>query len=240
MMDRAESRVKSGLWSVVPMAGPHHPARKSVRDGIRSVETAMARRWSASVSSRLYGSAANEPCVVLINGAFGVGKSTVASAFHQRVKGSRMYDPERIGYVLRRLPHWFPGSAAKLDDYRTSPVWRALNIFFMRLHARVARPLIVPVSLDLELLDVLRRALTSGGCRVVHVCLVAPEATVRERLATRGVSPTSSEGEWVYPRALAACRAHSTNDAFAHRIDTDGKRPMEVVDELAALVGMKT
>jgi Tfp pilus assembly ATPase PilU len=78
----------------------------------------------ASVSRHSYGGAANERCVVLINGAFGVGKSTVASAFHQRVKGSGMYDPERIGYVLRRLPHWIPGSAAKLEDYRTSPVWR--------------------------------------------------------------------------------------------------------------------
>ena len=193
-----------------------------------------------SASRHSYGGAANGRCVVLINGAFGVGKSTVARAFHQRMKGSGLHDPERIGYVLRRLPHWFPGSAAKLDDYRTSPVWRALNIFVMRLHARVAHPLIVPMSLELELLDVLRRALTAGGCRVVHVCLVAREATVRERLATRGVSPTSSEGEWVYPRALAACRDHSTNDAFAHRIDTDGKRPIEIVDELAALVGVKT
>lgn len=186
-----------------------------------------------------YGGAANDRCVVLINGAFGVGKSTVASAFHQRAKVSRLYDPERIGYVLRRLPHWFPGSAARLDDYRTSPVWRALNVFVMRLHARSARPLIVPMSLDLELLDVLRRALTTGRCRVVHVCLVASEATVRDRLATRGVSPTSKEGQWVYPRALAACREHTASDAFAHRIDTEGKDPMEIVDELATFVDMK-
>jgi hypothetical protein len=191
----------------------------------------------ASTSPHSYGGAANGRCVVLINGAFGVGKSTVARAFHRRTKGSRLYDPERIGYVLRRLPHWIPGSAAKLDDYRTSPVWRALNIFGMRLHARVARPLIVPMSLDLELLDLLRRALIVGGCRVVHVCLTAPEATVHERLATRGVSPTSSEGRWVYPRASAACRDHATNDAFAHRIDTDRRGPLEIVEELSALVG---
>ena len=192
----------------------------------------------ASAPRHSYGSAANGQCVVLINGAFGVGKSTVAHALHRRVKGSRLYDPERIGYVLRRLPHWFPGSAAKLDDYRTSRAWRALNLFAMRLHARVARPLIVPMALDLELLDVLRRALIAGGCRVVHVCLVAPEAIVHERLATRGVSPTSSEGKWVYPRASAACRDHSTNDAFAHRIDTDGKDPLAVVEELCAFVGV--
>jgi hypothetical protein len=214
--------------------------RFQLRCGLRMPGNGEVVRPMPEAANQSYGGAANDRCIVLINGAFGVGKSTVASAFHQRAKGSRLYDPEQIGYVLRRLPHWIPGSAARLDDYRTSPVWRALNIFVMRLHARSARPLIVPMSLDLDLLDVLRRALTTRQCRVVHVCLVAPEATVRERLTTRGVSPTSREGQWVYPRALAACRDHSTNDAFAYRIDTEGKDPIEIVDELATLVGMKT
>ncbi len=191
----------------------------------------------SSASRQSYGGAASGRCVVLINGAFGVGKSSVARIFRNRVKGSRLYDPERIGYVLRRLPRWFPGSTAMLDDYRESRLWRALTVHAIRVCAVVARPLIVPMSLDLGLLDVLRSALTASGCRVVHVCLVAPETTVHARLATRGVSPTSSEGEWVYPRASAACRDHSASDAFAHRIDTDRKDPHAIVDELVAFVG---
>jgi predicted kinase len=182
-----------------------------------------------------YGSAAYGS-VILLDGAFGVGKSTVARRFRDRVTGSRLYDPERLGYVMRRLPRWFPGSTARLADYRDSRLWRALTARAIRVFARAARPLIVPMALNRELLDVLRRALAANGCLVVHVCLVAPERVVHERLAARGVSRASTEGQWVYPRASAACREHSRNDALVHRIDTDRKAPDAIVDELIALV----
>ena len=184
-----------------------------------------------------YGSAATRGLVVLLNGAFGVGKSTVARLLCDRLAGSRLYDPERIGYVMRRLPRWFPGSTARFADYRVAPAWRAVTVRAIRASARRPRPLIVPMALELELLDFLRSALTRGGLRVIHVCLVAPERVVHERLAKRGVSPASAEGQWVYPRASAACTEHATNDAFAQRIDTEGRDPHAIVDELVALIG---
>jgi predicted kinase len=193
-----------------------------------------ARRGMASASHQSFRAAATGT-VVLLNGAFGVGKTTVARHFRTRVGGSRVYDPERVGYVLRRLPRWFPGSTAALDDYRDSVVWRAITRRCIRVLARVSRPLIVPMALDLALLDELRDALTARGCRVLHVCLVAPVQTVHQRLKRRGVTPTSDEGMWVYPRASAACRDHSS-DAFARRIDAEGKDPDAIVDEIIALL----
>ncbi len=184
-----------------------------------------------------YGSAATRGSVILLNGAFGVGKSTVARLLCDRLAGSRQYDPERIGYVMRRLPRWFPGSTARFADYRDAPVWRALTVRAILGSARRAHPLIVPMALDLGLLDFLRRALTRGGLRVIHICLVAPEHVVHERLAKRGVSPASAEGQWVYPRASAACTEHATNDAFAQRIDTAERDPHAIVDELVGLIG---
>ncbi len=174
--------------------------------------------------------------VLLINGAFGVGKTTVARALRARICGSRLYDPERIGYVLRRLPRGFPGSSAALDDYRDSALWRALTLRAMGLLARMSRPLIVPMALDLTLLNEFRDALSAAGRRVVHVCLVAPERTVHQRLSARGVSPSSDEGGWVYPRASVACCEHASNDAFELRIDTDGKSLAMIVDEVVALL----
>lgn len=150
------------------------------------------------------------------------------------VAGSRLYDPERLGFVMRRLPRWFPGSTAGLSDYRDSPLWRALTMRAIRTFARVARPLIVPMAVDRELFDALRAALEADGCRVIHVCLVAPERVVHERLAARGVSRTSAEGQWVYPRASDACRVHAGGEFL--RIDTDRKAPGAIVDELTALV----
>jgi len=130
-----------------------------------------------------YGSAAMRGSVILLDGAFRVGKSTVALRFRDRVAACRLYDPERLGYVMRRVPRWFPGSTAGLADYRHSQVWRAL--------------------------------------------------TVR---AIQSFAPASTEGEWVYPRASAACREHLRNHALVHRIDTDLKAPDAIVDELIAFV----
>lgn len=39
--------------------------------------------------------------IIMINGAFGVGKTTVASNLVQSIPNSMLYDPEEIGYMLR-------------------------------------------------------------------------------------------------------------------------------------------
>ena len=173
--------------------------------------------------------------VVLINGAFGVGKSTVARQLHARLEGSRQFDPEQIGYVLRRLPAAVPFSSAHLDDYRESATWRALTTRVASALSWIARPLIVPMALDITHLQLIRSGLADRGCRVIHVCLVASEQVVHGRLAGRGVSPSSAEGQWVYPRALAACRAH-VDAQYARHIDTDAATPPEIVERIIAIL----
>ena len=41
---------------------------------------------------------------VLINGAFGIGKSAVARELRTLLPGSVIFDPEWPGYALRRVP----------------------------------------------------------------------------------------------------------------------------------------
>src|SRR5690348_7546872 len=41
--------------------------------------------------------------VIWINGAFGVGKTTVARALHERWPDAVVFDPEQLGFVLRRI-----------------------------------------------------------------------------------------------------------------------------------------
>lgn len=52
--------------------------------------------------------------------AIGIGKTTVAG----RVSGSAIFGPERIGYVLRRLPRWIPLEGRGSDDYQDLSLWR--------------------------------------------------------------------------------------------------------------------
>ena len=60
--------------------------------------------------------------IVWINGPFGVGKSTtsglLAAAWPQAIE----FDPEVLGYVLRR---WQP-DGLQIDDFQDLSVWRCL------------------------------------------------------------------------------------------------------------------
>jgi predicted kinase len=58
--------------------------------------------------------------VILINGSFGVGKTTVARLLRDALPGSVIYDPEWAGFVLRRRPRRGRRSRASDDFFSTS------------------------------------------------------------------------------------------------------------------------
>ena len=41
--------------------------------------------------------------IIMINGAFGSGKTSAADALQPRIENSMIYDPEEIGYMVRKL-----------------------------------------------------------------------------------------------------------------------------------------
>ncbi|WP_083982618.1 hypothetical protein [Devosia soli] len=63
---------------------------------------------------------------VLINGSFGIGKSTLADNLAQAIAGSVISDPERIGFVVRRLPPYLLGMLCQPQDYQDLSLWRRL------------------------------------------------------------------------------------------------------------------
>src|SRR6185295_1064457 len=62
--------------------------------------------------------------IVLINGSFGVGKTTVAKLLRKAFRGSTLYDPEWAGSVLMRLPKWTRLKGAGTDDFQDIELWR--------------------------------------------------------------------------------------------------------------------
>ena len=60
--------------------------------------------------------------IIWLNGAFGAGKTTAAYELHRRLAGSLVYDPEEVGYFLRRSAPCF-----RTPDFQDLPLWRALN-----------------------------------------------------------------------------------------------------------------
>jgi predicted ABC-type ATPase len=170
--------------------------------------------------------------IVIVNGAFGVGKTTVVNLLRTRLRETAVFDPERIGYVLRRLPAFVPLSTKRLDDYQDSARWRSFTIWLAVRRSRRCRILLMPVCFsNVQYLQEIRSGLTARGLRVLHLCLTAAVETIELRLKEGGFDPDSEEGRWVYPRARRACALHAVPE-FAVHVPTDGRDPDEVGNDI--------
>ena len=158
-----------------------------------------------------------EPVVVWINGAFGVGKTTVSGALVREWDGAIMFDPERIGALLRpTIPRaWHTG------DYQDFPLWRRLTVEAVSgLVTDYRRPVVVPMTLvkDACFREIIG-GLRDGGVTVRHFALTASPATIRRRLLRRLVRPLSIP--WALARVEQCCEVLGRPE-FHEQIDTDG------------------
>jgi len=165
--------------------------------------------------------------IVLLNGAFGIGKTTVARVLARRLPGASLYDPERIGFVLQRLPRFVPLDGRGTDDYQDLPLWRSLLVRGACARRRLARTLVVPMAFSrLDYLGEIRSGLAAIDPDFHHVCLTATLATIHARLAARERAGTPTT-DWMLRRAAECVEAHA-DPAFDPRIATDDRTPDEV------------
>lgn len=163
---------------------------------------------------------------VIINGSFGVGKTTVARKLRALIPGSVIFDPEMIGFVIRRAPGY------AYSDYQHSKLWRRLSIWGIRLAGLLRKVVIIPMTFSRsDYLDEFRNGLNVSGIPPLHFCLVAPVETVRERLKMRGEPESDSRWSWVHRRAAECCEAHKAS-VFATRISTVDITPDEIAVQL--------
>ena len=78
--------------------------------------------------------------IIVVNGPFGVSKSTTAHLLVQRLPNSFVYDPELIGFVLRSVA-W---QLIRVRDYQDLAVWRGLTTCGAWALRRTGRTLVVP------------------------------------------------------------------------------------------------
>ena len=160
--------------------------------------------------------------IVLLNGAFGVGKTTVARLLVERMPRAVLFDPEWIGSVLQRI--------TRVEDFQDLRLWRRLTITGIRLLRLMRRDVVVPMAFsNIEYLDEIREGASRFDSRVLHFCLVAPLDVVQARLRERGAE------EWAFRRAEECCRVHGER-AFATQVDAATRDPEEIAGELVRLV----
>jgi len=172
--------------------------------------------------------------IIFVNGAFGVGKTTVAELLVQRISDSLLYDPEIVGMGLRSIVQ----PIVTFDDFQDLPPWRPLVVETARyLLKTYERTLIVPMTLwypayFLEIMDGLR----TFEPQLFHFCLTATESTLRKRLQNRPSSPQAFA--WCCER-IERCITAFQDDMFAVQLASDDRTPEDLVAEILSHVSMK-
>ena len=169
---------------------------------------------------------------VLINGAFGVGKSAVARELRALLPGSVIYDPEPAGVLLQRIVRPRP------SDFQDLPSWRRLTVAAARGVSALRTPVIIPMTFsNIDYLSEIQVGLAKSGRPILHFCLTAPLEIVRQRLRNRGEPPDDPRWSWVHRRAAECCAAHQ-DSSFATHVATESCSVSAVAAELAARISL--
>ena len=168
--------------------------------------------------------------ILLVNGAFGVGKTTVSRLLKARIAGSRLYDPEWAGSVLMRLPV-IKLKGAGTDDFQDIALWRKSVIQGTRLFRLTAREtVIVPMAFSRReyLHEILEGMRGFDDCLKIF-CLKAEMSTILERLRQRGEKIENDS--WAVRKAQACLEKHR-DPYFGEPIDTENSSAEEVAEEI--------
>jgi hypothetical protein len=130
--------------------------------------------------------------MIWINGAFGAGKTTLAAELRRRLPDALDFDPEEVGYVLRK---WVP--APDSGDFQDIPLWRKLVAeFAVGMSAEYGRTLIVPMTLvNPAYRDEIFGLISKAGERVLHVFLDVPAHELRRRIGAQVLCEDNREAD---------------------------------------------
>ena len=167
--------------------------------------------------------------LVWINGAFGAGKTSVANVLAQRWPEALIFDPEQVGFMLRRV---IP-ETHRTSDFQDLPLWRQLTVeTAVGLIDQVHRPLIVPMTMvDRAYFEEIIEGLTRAGVDVRHFALLACQRTLRRRLWFRWSLPASKR--WTL-RQVDRCVEALASPAFAVHVKADDRQVTEIAAEILA------
>ncbi|GAA1042195.1 AAA family ATPase [Virgisporangium ochraceum] len=173
--------------------------------------------------------------LIWINGAFGAGKTTLATELKTRLPDALDYDPEYVGYLLTK---WVP--APESHDFQDLPLWRRMVAqFALGLWEEYQRPLIVPMTLvNARYRDEIFTALRAAGVPLLHVFLDVPAEEVRRRIVEQDVidgAPQADDTREFRLRNVDRCVA-ARADLTADTLVLDGGRhtPSELADLVQA------
>lgn len=172
--------------------------------------------------------------IVWLNGAFGTGKTTTAYELHRRLEHSCVYDPENVGYFLRKnMPE-----ECLTPDFQDMVLWRSFNYQLLKeLHETFGGTVIVPMTLAHPVYyDEIIQRLLDAGLPVAHIILYASREAILRRLKKRSLGRLGREAFAV--NAIDRCLEYFDGQETALKIVTDNMRIGQVVEEIGEACGL--
>lgn len=169
--------------------------------------------------------------IVMINGAFGVGKTTISNELIKVIDNSILYDPEEVGFMLRSvLPDEVKRLEAETGDFQDFHLWKELTVQVASLiQSKYNVNLIVPMTIrNPEYFNYIFNGFSSIEKHTYHFCLTANKETIYERLRERG----EEEGNWCFQQTDKCLKAYNEYN-FREYIDTENVSINTIVDNIS-------
>lgn len=173
--------------------------------------------------------------IIMINGAFGAGKTTTAQILQKYIPNSMIFDPEMIGYLLREIiPEEVRLEEERTDDFQDMELWRTLTVKTLKeVKRKYNKDLIIPMTIYKSTnFEYILKEFQKIDNHLYHFCLMASEETIHQRLASRG----DKEGGWAYQQTKK-CIDTLKSEAFNEHIITDQLSTNEIIDRILLRVG---
>jgi deoxyadenosine/deoxycytidine kinase len=167
--------------------------------------------------------------IILVNGSFGVGKTSVAEILVNHIPNSLLYDPEIVGSCVRSIVR----PIEQFEDFQDLPMWRTLTITTAQLLKQTyRRTLVVPMTIWFEpYFQEIISGLQQFEPDLFHFCLTANAKTIFERLERRRSEHSSEDYAWICQR-VEGCVDAFQSPIFAVQIGTDNRIPDEIAFEI--------
>ena len=172
---------------------------------------------------------------VLLNGSFGIGKTTTAKLLLRAVPGAAISDPEHVGYMLRRLPAFALGLRRQPADYQDMVLWRRLIVTQARWVRRRCDVVIIPMAFTNRDYRVGFEGALTATAPVTRLCLVAPLDVVRSRLQRRALNEERQGLTEFELRRSEECVVAHSDPFFGAPVDATAS-PDAVIAEIRALI----
>ncbi|MFC5448831.1 AAA family ATPase [Paenibacillus aestuarii] len=170
--------------------------------------------------------------IIMLNGAFGAGKTTTAERLHRSLPDSMIFDPEEIGCMLRKLiPEEVRAVEERTDDFQDLALWRIVTVqIAAELKQHYNKHLIVPMTIYKQLnFDYICYGFKAIDPDCYHFCLTASAETLYKRLTQRG----DAIGGWSFQRVETCVRAFESS-RFEEKIVTDAMTTEEIIHHILA------